>query len=241
MNKKAKVGTVKVEVWGDFMCPFCYIAKRQFETALAQFSQRDSVELVWKSFQLQDNALIEKPMNAIEFVAQSKKIPLLLARKALNGIAERAQSAGLHFDFTKTIVANTMDAHRLRHFAQTQGKGRELEEALYDGYFVSGINLGDRSALVQLAVRHGLAAEPTRVALDSGAYGEFVQKGMAEATQIGVKGVPYYLFNLTDELVGQQSVEVYLQALELAYAKSVDELEHDELTGGFCGIDRDCA
>ena len=116
MNEKAKVGMVKVEVWGDFMCPFCYIAKRQFETALAQFSQRDSVVLVWKSFQLQDNALIEKPMNAIEFVAQSKKIPLLLARKALNAIAERAQSAGLYFDFTKTIVANTMAADSTNAF-----------------------------------------------------------------------------------------------------------------------------
>src|SRR5690606_20199440 len=136
--------------WSDVMCPFCYIGKRRFEKALAQFPHKDQVEVVWKSFQLNPHMPAKVDKNIHEYLAERKGWTVDNAPQANKQVTAMAEEAGLHYDLDKAVVANSFDAHRFCHLAAQHGKGDAAEEALFKAYFTAGKNIGDREALVQL-------------------------------------------------------------------------------------------
>ncbi|WP_025688333.1 DsbA family oxidoreductase [Paenibacillus zanthoxyli] len=209
---------MKIEVWSDYVCPFCYIGKRRLEHALSQFPERDKVEIEYHSFQLDPEA-----------ASTSKKIHELLAAKygitveqakTMNAqVADQALGVGLNFRFDTVIHANTYDSHRLAHYAKTKGLEAELTERLMHGYFTGGLNLGDREVLGTLAAEAGLDKEEALTVLDSDAYEGEVKADIAAAQRLGITGVPFFVFNGKYAISGAQPGPVFSEVLDQVWSE----------------------
>lgn len=182
---------MKVEIWSDVMCPFCYIGKRKFETALAQFSHKDKVELVWKSFQLAPEMKTQPDKNTHQFLADHKGMSLEQAKGMNDQVTQLAKQVGLTYNFDKSIVANSFNAHRFTHFAKQYDKQNEAEEILFRSYFTDGKNIDDYPTLIQLGAEIGLDTTALKTALEKGSYADEVRADIYEAQQVGVRGVPF--------------------------------------------------
>lgn len=207
---------MKVEIWSDVMCPFCYIGKRRFEEALAQFNKADEVEITWKSYQLNPNLETDPSVSIHQYLANAKGISLERAEQMNQQVTEMAESAGLTYDFDRAIVANSFDAHRLSHLAAQKGLGNAAEEALFKAYFTEGKNIADQETLIALGVGIGLTAEDIKQALTTNAFADEVKQDIAEAQQLGVRCVPFFVFDRKYAISGAQPTEVFLQTLEKA-------------------------
>ncbi len=217
---------MKVEIWSDVMCPFCYIGKRKFERALEKFSAKEHVEIEWKSFQLNPDMKTDPTKNVNQFLAEHKGIPFSRAKQMNDRVTAMAQEVGLQYDFDKAIVANSFDAHRLSHFAKSHGKQDAMEERLFKAYFTEGKNTADHETLIGIAVEVGLNGDEVRAVLSGTEYTEAVNNDIDQAHRIGVHGVPFFVFNNTYAVSGAQPAEVFLQVLEKIY----DEQRSSELT-----------
>jgi predicted DsbA family dithiol-disulfide isomerase len=214
---------MKVEIWSDVMCPFCYIGKRRFEKALEQFPGKESIELVWKSFQLNPGMKAEPGKNISQYLSEVKGWSLTQAKQANDYVTNMAKEVGLYYDFDKAVVANSFDAHRLIQFARVNGKGDAMEEQLFKAYFTNGKNIADHDTLLQLAMSIGLHNEAVKKVLTSNEYAAAVQKDIYEAHQIGVRGVPYFVMNDRYAISGAQATETFLGALNKAWGDWVKE------------------
>jgi predicted DsbA family dithiol-disulfide isomerase len=208
-----------VEIWSDVICPFCYIGKRKFERALTQLSQRDQIEVIWRSFQLAPDTRTDPTRNAVQHLAEKKGWTLDVTRQAIADISKRAQQVGLTFDYDRTVVANTFDAHRLAHYAATQGKGDDLHERLFQAYFSDGHNIADHARLAALAVDTGLPADEVNEVLRSGRFAADVQRDLDQAQQFGINAVPFFVFNRKYAVSGAQDSAIFLQALQQSLAE----------------------
>ncbi|TGV07152.1 DsbA family oxidoreductase, partial [Mesorhizobium sp. M00.F.Ca.ET.186.01.1.1] len=142
---------MKVEVWSDFACPFCYIGKRQLEGALSQFPNKDQVEVVYRSFQLDPTMARDTNMDMHQVLASKYGMSLEQAKGMNDRVAQQAKGVGLDYYFDTMIPTNTFDAHRLAHYAATHGKMTEMKERLLKAYFTESLHLGDHEVLAQLA------------------------------------------------------------------------------------------
>jgi len=207
---------MKVEIWSDVVCPWCYIGKRRFETALARFDHAADVEVEWRSFQLNP----AQPRGAREPLEES------LARKmggtveqarAMNArVTELAAAEGLEYHFETYRVVNTFDAHRVMHLAKAHGLGTEAHERLLRAQLVEGEILEDHDTLVRLAAEVGLEVDETRRVLASDAYAADVEADMALARAFGAGGVPFFVIDRRYGVSGAQPAELFLEALETA-------------------------
>lgn len=211
---------MKVEVWSDIMCPFCYIGKRNYEEALRDFSDSAAIETIWKSFQL-DPTLPKSGsgMDTYTYLAERKGFSVEQARQMTDSLADRALESGLKLNFEKAVVANTFDAHRLTHLAQTKGLGSEMEEELFKAHFEKGEDVADPAVLQKLGVLAGLEEEELREMLKSSQFTENVKFDISEAGQLGVRGVPFFVFNRKYAVSGAQPKEAFLQTLEKAFGE----------------------
>lgn len=210
---------LKVEVWSDIVCPFCYIGKRNYENALAQFANAEDVELEFKSFQLDPN-FKQNPNERLDLtqnLAKKYGKSIQEVQQMQAGITQTAKSVGLDFDFDKAITFNTFDAHRVAQVAKEKGIGNELEEAFFAAYFVEGKDLGNPEVLKQTAINVGLTAEDIDKALTDSKYADQVKSEINEAAQLGISGVPFFVFDRKYGVSGAQPVEVFLQTLEAAH------------------------
>jgi predicted DsbA family dithiol-disulfide isomerase len=148
---------MKIEIWSDIMCPFCYIGKRQLESALARFPD-DEFEIEWKSFQLDPSIEPQSEKNVYTFLAERKGISVEQSIEMHKDVSERAKSAGLEYHFDKVVVSNSLTAHRIIHLAKKNKLDDEMEEIFFKGYFTDGKNLNDVSTLIALGVECGLEA-----------------------------------------------------------------------------------
>lgn len=212
---------MKVEIWSDVMCPFCYIGKRKFEKALAQFPSREKVEIEWKSYQLSPDMKTDTTITAYESLARHKGISVDEARAMNNQVVEMAKSVGLVYNMEKSVVANSFNAHRFTHFAKAHGKQNEAEELLFRSYFTDGKNIDDFPTLIELGNEIGLDASALKTALEDDSYADDVRHDIYEAQQLGVRGVPFFVFDRKYGVSGAQETQVFLQTLE----KSFDEWE----------------
>lgn len=209
---------IHVEIWSDIMCPFCYIGKRHFEEALKQFGHRADIELEWRSFQLDPEIPLvrEKIEHVYEYLARRKNISHEQSVKLHDRVMDMAQEAGLAYHFDKAIVANSFDAHRLIQLAKVNNLGNEMEERLFKAYFTDGMDLGDPATLVELGTEVGLKMPEIKDALQSEAMAARVKKDIAEADQLGVRGVPFFVFNRKYAVSGAQPAQAFVTALEKA-------------------------
>lgn len=210
---------MKVEIWSDIMCPFCYIGKRRFEKALADFPQRDKIEVEWKSFQLNPGLNAPAGQNIHEYLSETKGWSLDYARQVNSQVANMAMEEGLTYDFDKAVVANSFDAHRLIQLAKSQGKGDAMEELLFKAYFTEGKNIADPATLLDLGLTAGLEKEAINTMLDGNGYADAVENDIYESQQIGVRGVPYFVFNDKYAVYGAQASETFLGALKKSWSE----------------------
>ncbi|WP_227397189.1 DsbA family oxidoreductase [Jeotgalibacillus aurantiacus] len=205
---------MKIEVWSDYVCPFCYIGKRKLEKALESFEHRDQVEVVYRSFQLDPNA----PLNASEdmYTTLAKKYGMSYeqAVQMTEGVVQQAKEVGLDYDFSKMKRTNTMDAHRISHFAMEQGKDKELTELLLKAYFIEGKHLGEHEELLAIAAEAGLDRDEVKSVLESDRYADAVNADIQTASQIGVTGVPFFVLESKYAISGAQPDEVFAGALK---------------------------
>jgi predicted DsbA family dithiol-disulfide isomerase len=162
---------MKVEIWSDVMCPFCYIGKRRFENALAQFENKDEVEIVWRSFQLNPTLITDPSKNTIQHLAETKGWDMDYTRKTTDYVVNMAKELGLNYDFEKAIVANSFKAHRLLHLAKQNQVQNVCEEKLFEAYFIQSKNIDDNDVLLELGFRRlGINSDDILDMLSSDAY-----------------------------------------------------------------------
>ncbi|WP_290367597.1 DsbA family oxidoreductase [Rhodococcus spelaei] len=213
---QSTTAAVVMEVWSDIACPWCYIGKKRFETALAQFAQRDEVQVVWRSYLLSPDTPVGLRRPEVDALVEMKGMPADQVKQMFAHVASTAAADGLTMDFDTVIAANTFDAHRLIHFAGD--RGQDLMAALFRAHFEQGRVVDDRDELVAIAAEVGLDAEEVRAALDSDEAADKVRSDIAEARALGVTGVPFFAANRAVGVSGAQPVEVFTQLLEKAYA-----------------------
>jgi predicted DsbA family dithiol-disulfide isomerase len=204
---------MKVEIWSDVMCPFCYIGKRKFEHALEQFAHKDQVEVVWKSFQLNPEMKTEAGKNINQYLAEVKGWSLEKAKEMNNYVSNIAREVGLTYHLDKAVVANSFDAHRFSHLAKKQGLQNEAEEKLFQAYFTDGKNTADHQTLVQLGTEIGMDATETSRVLSGNEFSDEVKHDIYEVQQVGVRGVPFFVLGEKYAISGAQESATFLQAL----------------------------
>lgn len=207
---------MQVEIWSDIVCPFCYIGKRKFEQALANFEHKDQVTVVWKSFQLDPDA-DAMGTDYLQTLSSRKGWTLEQTRQITDNVRNMAQAVGLEYHFDRAISANSFDAHRFAYLAFEHGLQDAAEEALFKAHFSEGKNIADRGTLVQLGESIGLDAALVKQALESPAHEEAVQKDILEAQQLRISGVPFFVFDRKYAVSGAQAPEVFLSTLEQAF------------------------
>lgn len=210
---------MKIEVWSDYVCPFCYIGKRHLEEAIKEAGLQDKVEVVYKAYELDPNApaVSDKKMDTV--LVEKYNMSLDEARRMTDNIAEQAKSVNLAYDFEKMTRANTFQAHRLAKFAEEEGLGEEMAERLLRAYFVEGEKIGTFETLLALAEEVGLSTERTQEMLHSEQFNDAVKKDIQEAGQIGVQGVPFFVIDRKYALSGAQPVATFVDALQKAVAE----------------------
>jgi len=211
---------MKVEIWSDFMCPFCYIGKRRFESALEQFPHKDQVEVVYRSFELDPNASYKPGVSMDELLAAKYGMSIEQAKAANANVTQQAASVGLTYHMDRVIPANSFNAHRLVHFAAQHGKMKDMTERLFRAYFTDAENLEDKNLLADLAAEVGLEREQAMAVLESDAFQSEVRADEAAATNLGIRGVPFFVLGGKYAVSGAQPLEVFTDALDKAYREA---------------------
>ncbi len=207
---------MQVEIWSDVICPWCYIGKRRFEMALTGFARRESVHVIWRSFELDPDAPSRREGTLEEMLAKKYRVSLQQATAMNARVAGLAREVGLEYHLSIARPGNTFDAHRLLHFADSKQLGDRAAERIMHGYFSEGMEVGDRATLVRIAPEFGIAESDALAMLESDAYSREVRADEARAAAFGVNGVPVFLFDEKSAISGAQPVEVFAEALQKA-------------------------
>jgi predicted DsbA family dithiol-disulfide isomerase len=232
---------MKINIWSDVRCPFCYIGKKKFEIALEKFQHKNNVNVEWQSFELDPNLVTEEDVNALDHLAEIKGISKSKAKEMNQYVAQVAREVGLDFNFEKVVVANSFNAHRVIQFAKSKGLGNEAEEALFKAHFIEGKNIDRNETLVQTAVSIGLDENETREMIASGAFSKEVKQDEMQAQDFGISGVPFFVLNDKYAVSGAQSPETFLQALEQTWKESEEGKKPVIISEGeSCSIDGNC-
>ena len=235
---------MKIEIWSDVVCPFCYIGKRKLERALEKFPYRDKVEVEWKSFQLNPDLQTNPSISTLEHLAQSKGWSMAQTHQITSNVVEMAKAEGLNFDFDKAVVANTKNAHQLIHLAKEFGKQDQIKESLLKAYFSEGKNVDDPDTLIEVGTASGLDPVVITAMLESNRYEIAVNQDINESKLLGVRGVPFFVIDRKFGISGAQPDEIFDQTLEKAwieFAKNNPVLDIASGTEGeSCDVDGNC-
>lgn len=216
-NNRVMENKMKVEIWSDVMCPFCYLGKRNFEKALEQFEDRNFIEVVWKSYQL-DASIPEVAKESYEeYLVIRKGMSVTQVKQTLQNLTESVKKVGLVYDFDKSVMVNSLSAHKLIQFAKTKGKGNEAEEVLFRAFFTEGKNIADLKTLTQLGKEIGLDETELQTAFTDSKYAALVEQDILEAQQVGVQGVPFFVIDRKYAVSGAQPSDAFLANLEKAF------------------------
>lgn len=228
---------MKVEIWSDIVCPFCYVGKKHLELALEQLPFKNEVEIVWRSYMLDPNLPVEglnKTKKA--YLVEDKGYSLEQVEGMMKHLEAVGKQIGIDFNHDDLVPVNTLQAHRLTHFAQERGKGNEMEEALFYAHFTAAENVGDKEVLTRLATSIGLEKTEVETLLETNQELEAVQADIEVAKNLGISGVPFFVLDQKYGVSGAQPVEVFVEALTQAYDEKVELLKTDN-TANSCGID----
>lgn len=207
---------MKIEIFSDIACPFCYIGKRKLDEALEQFDHADKVEMAYKSYQLDPKAPVYDGKDYYESLA-AKFGSLEQAKQITANVAQQAEQVGLAFNFDSMKATNTLDAHRLLHLAKQKGNDVQLKvkDNLFKAHFTDGKDVANHEVLAEIAAAAELPVDETKAVLENpDSYLQEVTADMSEAQQFGVTGVPYFIFNRKYAISGAQPTEAFVQALQ---------------------------
>lgn len=227
---------MKIQIWSDVMCPFCYIGKKNFEKALENLSFKDEVEVEWKSYQLDpdlNEASSSKTVN--QYLAERKGMPVAQIEQMQERVKEMGKLAGINFQQEKAVVANTFLAHKLIHFAAKSNKASAAEELLFHAHFIDGKNIGDIDVLVNIAEELGLDTDQAQYVLTSDSYDYEVKQDILEARNIGVSGVPFFVLDGKYAVSGAQPSDLFEEALTQTYNEK--NPAPDSQDGASCSVD----
>jgi predicted DsbA family dithiol-disulfide isomerase len=214
------VKKLRIDIWSDIACPWCYVGKRRFEAALARFPERDSVEIVWRAFELDPSAprVLDKTISYAERLARKYGTSTVEAQAMIDRMTDVARADGLDFHFERIQPGNTFDAHRILHLAAERGKQDAVKERFLRGYLSEGEPIGEPETLVRLAAEMGLDEEEVRATLASDVYAREVRADEDEARKNGISGVPFFVLGGRYAVSGAQPAELLLRALGQAWS-----------------------
>ncbi|RAJ08566.1 putative DsbA family dithiol-disulfide isomerase [Chitinophaga skermanii] len=235
---------MKVDIWSDVRCPFCYIGKRKFEQALEQFDHKENIEVVWHSFQLDANTVSMPGKSIYEYLAEKKGMSVEQSKQMHAQVTASAAEVGLEFNFDKTVISNTFDAHRLIQLAKRHHLGDAAEEVLFKAYFTDGKDVSNHDTLINLFTSIGLDREEVVHVLTTEVFSDDVHRDEAQAVQLGVRGVPFFVLNDKYGVSGAQPSELFLQALQQSYSEyNASRLPLDfstAIAGDACDVNGNC-
>ena len=239
---------MKIEVWSDIACPYCYIGKRKLEMALSKFPSKNNIEIVWYSYELHPKLPRNVKFPSFrQYFAGNHDLSADEVKDKLYKIEVLAQEVGIRYNFDNLQVANTSDALRLVKKAKEYGKADEVEELLFKAYFVDGENVADKALLLRIATSVGLQQDDVECTLNSNVYLDEIKEDMDYSeNELGLEYIPFYRFNERHIIQGSITVEDYLSVLEKAYAEwesgaKYDDNENENISGEpSCSIDGTC-
>jgi len=209
---------MRVDIWSDVVCPWCYVGKARFERALSDFSHRDEVEVVFRAFELDPDYPEGERETPVSMLTRKYGIPEAQARAADARVAGLAEAEGLGFDSSRP-VGNTFDIHRVIHLGREKGVQQELITAVNEAYFAHARRVFDRDVITEVAAGAGLDASAVREVLDGDAFADAVRQDELEARQLGISGVPFFVFDMALGVSGAQPAETFTSALNQAWAR----------------------
>jgi predicted DsbA family dithiol-disulfide isomerase len=232
---------MKVEIWSDVVCPWCYVGKRRFETALAQFEHRADVEVHWRAFELDPEAPAIHEGDPVQRLVDKYGMSRAQALAGEARLTGMAAAEGLEFHLDTTRGGNTFDAHRLLHLAAEKGIQDTVKERFMRGYFTENEPVGDHETLTRLAVDAGLDEVDVKGVLTSDQYAAEVVADEQQAAAYGISGVPFFVVDGKYGVSGAQPAEVLLQTLRTAYAEAhpltmVAAASDDTCEGDSCAV-----
>lgn len=240
MNTENKM---KIEIWSDVMCPFCYIGKRNFETALEQFADKDNIEVIWKSYQLDPSIPDVANETYEDYLVKRKGMSRDQVKAMLQNVTNAAKQAGLDYHFDKSQMVNSHKAHQLIQFAKTKNLGNEAEERLFQAFFTEGKSVADIETLTQLGKEIGLDEAELQTAFTDEKYARLVQDDIREAREIGVSGVPFFVIDRKYAVSGAQPPQAFSETLEKAFTewrKLNPKSQFEVIEGQSCTTDGKC-
>lgn len=228
---------MKIEIWSDVMCPFCYIGKKNFEQALEKLPFKDEVEVEWKSFQLDPTLELAETKTTAEYFREKKGFPEEQAKQMIAQVVNMGKASGINFNFEKALITNTFPAHKILHLAKKHGKSSEMEEELFKAHFLNGENVGDTEVLSSLAQKLGINKEETQQTRSSDEFDNEVNQDVAEGRNNGVTGVPFFILNGKYAVSGAQPAELFEEALMQTYNETVKPFKSSKDSDLSCDAD----
>ncbi|RJE90218.1 DsbA family oxidoreductase [Paenibacillus sp. 1011MAR3C5] len=227
---------MKVEIWSDFVCPFCYIGKKKFEAALAQFAHKEHIVTEFRSFELNPKADSSARIRTYDMLSQKYGMTVEQAKASSDNLVQQAAAVGLHFKFDDAMELNTFDTHRLAQYGESQGRGAETAERLFRAYFTDNEDISDKARLVELAVEAGLEEAAVRAVLESDQFADVVRGQEEEGSRLGIRGVPFFVIDRKYAVSGAQSPAVFLDTLNKAWEAKYPTLVQvsDDQSGASC-------
>jgi predicted DsbA family dithiol-disulfide isomerase len=232
---------VKIDIWSDIVCPFCYIGKRHLELALDGFEHADDVEIVWHSYELDPTIEAVPDGTLVEKIAAKYGMTPEQSQRSQEDIAARAAEVGLEFNWREARFGNTFDAHRLVHLAAQHGRAGEAHERLMRAYFTEGVAVGDTHELQRLGAELGLPDDEVRELFDSDRFADEVRADEETARAAGISSVPFFVFGEKYAVSGAQPVELFGQALTQTWNELHDDAatpERDEASAAAAADER---
>ncbi|MBC7724730.1 MAG: DsbA family oxidoreductase [Burkholderiaceae bacterium] len=212
---------IKVDIWSDVQCPWCYIGKRKFEAGAAAFD--GEVEVEYHSFELAPDTPVDYEGTPVEYLSQRKGMPVDQVEKMLENVVGIAASVGLEYHYEHVHQTNTIKAHELLHFAKAQGRQLEMKERLLKAYFVDGAHVGRIPDLADLAAEIGLDREAVVAVLQAETHLADVRADMAQAVAYGIQGVPFFVIDGRYGVSGAQDAQTFTNVLEKARDENGDD------------------
>ncbi|MHC5354327.1 DsbA family oxidoreductase [Myroides sp. LJL115] len=230
---------MKIEIWSDLDCPFCYIGKKNLELAVNQLNFKNKIEIRYKGYQLDPTLPLEAlTISNEQYLTQHKGYPAQQIKQMFAHVTQAAQQVGIKMNLDKCIPVNTLRAQRLIQLAQDHQLAPQMNDTLFKAYFTDGLNIGDLQVLKQLAMQIGLEEQEVTRVLESQEYLDQVNEDINQAKELQIQGVPFFVINRTYGISGAQPVESFLQALTQAYEEFTIGLNGSSTAqGNSCSID----
>lgn len=204
---------MKITIWSDFVCPFCFIGQAHLDSALEGFEHEDDVEIEYKSYLLMPDAEYQPGVSYYDFFADKFGVPIEKAKEQLKQQAETAKDSGVIMNHDIAKIANTFNGHRAFQYAKENGKGTEFFKRFYAAHFTDGEVLSDADTIVRISEEIGLNGEEVRGVVENEKNTDKIEQDIGQAQQLGVQGVPFFLVNDKYSISGAQPVELFQQAL----------------------------